>query len=316
MNINLSLKYQFVVALLLISTTNVSVNAAGLAVSPGVTTDVLDQIDQIEDENLREMMKAAVWPGFGERYMNLNRPEEDLTQFEKNYKSQPLNWDEKIENVRYALNQAEDVSKLSPDNIEYKDIVFGEAVIPVADRRVTEILNTSFLEGEIQNLAEEKQAEMAALYETDQTNIGEKLQAIEDKYAIKLATLIQAENEYKKAKVNFLKLEKQKEFGRIDDETYQNRTREVVEAFEAFFPIGSEVPIFSEQKIKQIGSSIYDTSIQIKNPENNNNNGYQIKDVNEKSYYWTISIILGLLALLMGYLALRKIRATKKKSNF
>ena len=265
------------------SAITINIAVAGLAVSPGVTTDVLDQIDQIEDENLREMMKAAVWPGFGDRYMNLNQADEDLTQFEKNYKEHPLNWDEKIENVKFVLSEAEDISKLTTENIEYKDIVFGEAVIPVVDRRVTAILNTSYLEGEIQRLAEEKKVEMAALYESGQTNIGNKLQAIEDKYAIKLATLIQAENEYKEAKVEFLKLEQQKKFGRIDDETYQAQTLEVVKDFEDFFTIGNEVALFNEQKIKQIGSSIYDTSIQIQDPvtkpaaPNTNNT------VNEKS---------------------------------
>lgn len=298
------------------SAITINIAVAGLTVSSGVTTDLLDQIDQIEDENLRGMMEAAIWPGFGDRYMNLNQADEDLTQFQKNYKEHPLNWDEKIENVRFVLSEAEDISKLTTENLEYKDIVFGEAVIPVPDRRVTAILNTSYLEGEIQRLAEEKQVEMAALYESGQTNIGDKLQAIEDKYAIKLATLIQAENEYKEAKVEFLKLEQQKKFGRIDDETYQAQILEVVKDFEDFFTIGNEVALFNEQKIKQIGSSIYDTSIQIQDPvtkpaaPNTNNT------VNEKAYYWTISVILAVLSLLMGYLAFRKIRTNKKKSNF
>ena len=90
----------------------------------------------------------------------------------------------------------------------------------------------------------------------------------------------------------------------------------MVKDFEDFFTIGNEVALFNEQKIKQIGSSIYDTSIQIQDPvtkpaaPNTNNT------VNEKAYYWTISIIFALLALLMGYLAFRKIRTNKKKSNF
>ena len=69
-------------------------------------------------------------------------------------------WDQKIENVRFILDQAEDLSQLTTENIEYKDIVFGESVIPVQDRRVTAILNTNYLEEEIQNLAEEKQSKM------------------------------------------------------------------------------------------------------------------------------------------------------------
>lgn len=298
------------------SAITLNIAVAGLAVSPGVTTDILDQIDQIGDENLREMMKAAVWPGFGDRYMNLDRPEEELTQFEKNYQKHPLNWDEKIENVRFVLTETKDLSKLTTENVEYKDIVFGEAVIPVVDRRVTEIINTHYLEGEIQILAQEKQAEMAALYKTDQENIGDKLQAIEDKYAIKLASLIQAENEYKEAKVKFLKLEKQKQYGRIDDETYQTETLLVVKEFEEFFSFGNEVPIFSEQKIKQIGSSIYDSTIKINTNEASIDNAYNNKPVNEKAYYWTISILFAVLSLLMGYLAFRKIRANKNKSNF
>ncbi len=288
---------------------------AGLAVNPGVTTDILDQIDQIQDETLREMLKTAVWPGFGERYLDLDKPEAELSEFEKNYKAHPLTWDQKIENVRFILDQAEDLSQLTTENIEYKDIVFGESVIPVQDRRVTAILNTNYLEEEIQNLAEEKQSKMAALYETEQTNIGEKLQAIEDEYAIKLATLSQAENEYKEAKLAFLKLENQKEYGRIDDETYQEGTREVVENFESFFALGNEVSLFNDEKIKQLGSSIYDETVQIKtDPVVSTTQPPNV--VNEKAYYWTISVVLMLLAIFLGYLAFRKISHNKKKSNF
>jgi hypothetical protein len=209
-----------------------------------------------------------------------------------------------------------DPATLSTENIEYKDIAFGESVIPVTDRRVTEILSTNYLEAEIQKLAEEKQKAMAALYETDQVNLGDKLQAIEDEYAIKLATLVQAENEYKEAKVAFLKLENQKKYGRIDDETYQKETRAVVEKFESYFDIGSEIAVFDDEKIKQLGSSIYDESIQIQSPEKTPNVPNDNTEVNEKAYYWTISIILMLLAVLLGYLAFRKLRQTNKKSNF
>jgi hypothetical protein len=300
--------------LILIATPLASkVNAAGLAVTPGVTIDILDKIDQVGDEDLREMLKTAVWPGFGENYLDLDRPEAELTQFEKNYKTHPLNWDEKIENVRYLLDEADDLSALTVDNVEYKDIVFGESVIPVADRRVTEILNNTYLSAEMQNLAEQKQAAMAALNNDEDDNIGSKLQSLEDEYATKLATLSQAENAYKEAKIEFLKLENQKKYGRIDDETYQNETRRVVENFESFFSIGIDTPLFDEEKIRQIASSIYDDTIQIKTNESVYDASEKPKEINVKGYYWAISILLMLLALLMGYLAFRKIVSTRKK---
>lgn len=285
---------------------------AGLAVSPGVTTDILDKIDKVQDEDLREMLKTAVWPRFGETYMDLDHPDEELSPFEKNYKAHPLNWDEKIENVQFILNQKNDPSELTKDNIEYKDIAFGESVIPVPDRRVTEINNTIYLADEIEKLEAERQADMSALYESGSTNIGLDLQAIEDKYAIKLATLMQAEKQYKQAKIDFLKLENQNKYGRIDDETYQQQTRKVVEKFENFFEIGSEVPVFGEAKVKQIGSSIYDDSIAIAEPKKTP--PIKVKNISEKKkyYYWTLSGLLMALALMFGFFGFRRIQKNKK----
>lgn len=302
--------------LLIISFNTLPAEASGLAVNPGVTTNLLDKIDQIGDEKLRELFKTAVWPGFGEHYLDLDRPDAELTEFEKNYKLHPLNWNQKIENVRFVLDQADDISALNTENVEYMDIAFGESVIPVTDRRVTEILNNNYLGAEAQKLAEEKQIAMADLYKIDQENIGDKLQTIEDEYAIKLATLVQAENKYKEAKIAFLKLENQKKYGRIDDETYQKETREIVANFEAFFEIGSEVAVFNENKIKQLGSSIYDDSIRLQSETAEPIPSTSLKQVNEKAYYWTISIILMLLALLFGYLGFNKLQKNHKKTNF
>lgn len=281
---------------------------AGLAISPGVTTDILDDIDKVEDEMLREMLKAAVWPGFGERHMDLDRPDEELTPFERNYKQQPLTWSQKIENVEYILNQKEDPSELTQENVEYKDIVFGEAVIPVIDSRVVKINNTLYLSGEIERLDEEKQAAMAALYETGGEDLGLRLQQIEDEYATKLATLMQAEAKYKQAKIDFLKLNNQKKYGRIDDETYQRQTQAVVEEFESFFEIGSEVPVFEEEKIKQLGSSIYDESIIISESQSVESQVEPIPETNKKFYYWGLSVVFMLLALLLGYLGFKRIK--------
>lgn len=299
--------------LVMISFSSAAVQGAGLALSPGVTTDIIDKIDQIEDENLREMLRTSVFPGFVERSLNLpNRPEETLNAFEKNYKTYPLNWDEQLENVRFLLDNTEDIAKLTPENLVYKDIEFGEAIIPVTDKRVKDILRTTYLDGEIQRLDEEKQMAMATLYKTETVNVGPKLQALEDEYALKLARLNQAENEYKKAKVEFLKLSNKKENGRIDDETYQTQTRQIVENFEQSFVIGSEVSLFDAQKIKQLGSSIYDSSIKIAPSPTVNSSLEKAPRLNQKAYYWTIALVLMVGALGVGYLAFRKIHHSKK----
>lgn len=306
-------KTHLVAGLIMISCLTLSHTVqAGLAVSPGVTTDILDNIDKVQDEDLREMLKAAVWPRFGETYMDLDRPDEELSPFERNYKAHPLNWDEKIENVQFILTQKDDPSELTKENVEYKDIVFGESVIPVLDRRVVEINNTIYLSEEIEKLEVERQAAMSALYDSGATNIGLSLQAIEDEYAIKLATLMQAEKQYKQAKIDFLKLENQNKYGRIDDETYQQRTREVVEEFEAFFEIGSEVPVFDEAKIKQLGSSIYDDSIVIAEPDRVEIPETKNLSEKKKFYYWIIAGLLMTLALVFGFFGFKRIKKNKR----
>lgn len=273
---------------------------AGLAVSPGVTTGMLDQIDEIQDEPLREMLRTAVLPGFGRLHMNLDRPEEELSQFEKNYKDYPLNWEEKLENVRFILDEAEDLTTLKPESVEYMDIVFGEAVIPVQDRRVTEILDSTFLANEAQRLEEEKQALMTKFYNNG--GDGMTLQEIEDQYAIKMATLVQAENQFKESKIAFLKLQNQQRYGRITDEEFNTQTLEVVQDFENFVSLAGNVPLFDEDQTKALANQIY-SEAKIKpilpgTPSGNT--------VNEKSWYWALSAILMLVALCFGYLAFKR----------
>lgn len=283
------------------------VSSAGLALTPGVTTELLDKIDLVENQEVQVMLKSAVWPGYGNAVLELDRPDSELSDFEKKYKEQPLTWNEKIENVEFILNQ-NDPKNLNFKNLEYKDIAFGEAVIPVPDRRVQEIYNTFHLEEELNNLEREKLNAIAKASESNLEDVGQKLQTIEDEYAQKLALLMATENEYKKSKVDYLKISNQKKHGRISDEIYQQETRQIVEDFERFFEIGSETGLFSEEKIKQISSSLYEDPVKGSETLNDTSNKKQSSEKNTRLIYWVISVFLMVISITLAYFGLKRIK--------
>lgn len=302
---NLVSKLSTVVLLQLLFATS---SMAELAFTPGVTTTLMDDINKVEDEELRELLKSAVWPGYGEVVLDLDRPENELSKFEKNYKKQPLTWDEKIENVKYVLNLHGSPERLTKENIEYKDVEFGEAVIPIPDRRVMKILNTLYLQSEFDKLEQEKLRNIDTAYQQDPKDFAKLIQTIEDEYAQNLALLVQIENKYKEAKIDFLKLENKLKYGRIDDETFQNETRDVVENFENSLVIGSKSKVFDKNKTKQIANSIYDNSIQLNN-DSQVEAPIQIPSTSSSKYvYWTLSLIMMVISIFLGYLGFKYIK--------
>lgn len=274
-----------------------------LAVSPGVTVETLDKIDQIEDEALKEMLHTAVWPGYGERYLDLNQADEELSDFQKKYKAYPLTWEEQVDNVKFVLEQAEDLATLTPEKLEYKDLAFGEAVIPVPDKRVVAIWNTDFLTDQETRLQAERDAAIAALGENPD---GNHLQAIEDRYATQIATLYQVEQRFKESKVDFLDLENKRKYERIDEETYQAETRALVTEFENFARLGSDVELFDETTLRNVSGRIYQDS-DIKTDESVESFDDSVTQ-NLKFWHWFFAFILTALGGWFVYKALQRIK--------
>ena len=293
-----------VIGLLLVSPVQAQ---SRLAVSPGVTLDTLDKIDQIEDEALREMLHTAVYPGYGEKFLDLNQPEENLSDFQKRYKAYPLTWEEQLENVAFILDQAEDLATLTPENLEYKDLAFGEAIIPAPDRRVLEIWDTNFLTDQEARIQAEREAAIVALGENPEAN---DLQAIEDQYATQIATLYQVEQRFKESKIEFLDLENKRQYGRIDEETYQEETRAVVTEFENFAQLGSDANLFDENSLREVSSRIYQDLDASSDTEINQAGGQ--RGLSLKFLHWFFAAILTLLGFGFVYLALRRIKKNHK----
>lgn len=275
------------------------ISLAGLAITPGVSTDMVHRINVIEHEGLRAMLRAAVWPGYGPNHMNLDRPDEALTDFEKRYKTYPLTWKQKIENVQFILDNAEDLATLQPEDLTYIDIVFGEAVIPQPDRRVLEIWQTDYFAEEASKLEAQKQAERAQLFQ----NTGKTLQTLEDTYAAKFAALIEIENKFKQAKVDFLTLENQFKYQRISEEEFNEKTRELLQEFERFAALGSQNAVFTPEQIREIGNRIYEPVVS--NPSTTIDTDSK-KPNHLKYWYWGLSLLFIAIALIFGYLGFRR----------
>lgn len=230
-------------------------NVPQLAIAENTSFDTYEKVKQIEDPALQAMMMSAIMPGYGNSTWDLeNLPEEEQNDFFKAYQEYPLDMRERIENVEYVLNNADDIATLGPEDLEYKDIVFGEAVIPIPDRRVRAIANQNFLLEYGQTLEEEKQAALQASVSEG----GTSLQEIEDIYATKLRTLLVTENKFKDVKLKYVNLENQLKQGRITQDEFNEEVRILVAEFEDFTRLGGEAALFNEQSLRAVTEKIYE----------------------------------------------------------
>ncbi len=199
------------------------------------------EVQKIKDEATRDWLIAAGAAGHIESSLGL-RNRTDLNTFEKNALENPLTLEQKIENIQYVVDQAEDVADINLNDIEYKDVVFGEAVIPASDKRVKEIAKSAYLQPEIDALMTQKEQEIQTLKNaqnpTDsslpdqQKNFGQ-IQKIEDRYFGKLNTLMSFENEYKTLKIEALAIKNKHKSKRINQTQYESQAQKVLKDFQS-----------------------------------------------------------------------------------
>ncbi len=283
----------------------------GVAVGEGVNFKTIEKINKIEDESLKIMLKTSITPGYYEYFAA--KPEEKRNEFEKNYLKQPLSFEEKLENVNYLLDNAEDISKLSPDNLKFKDIKFGGSVIPVTDKRVKEVLNRSYLKDEEKALLVEKKEKLAKLILSDDMNAIERQKIInqredlEREYISKISKLYTFEDQFKEFKVDYLDLKVQKEQGRITTDEFDLAVKELHQGFEKKANRVQMKNVLTKETIKKVSDDLLEKKPLFKNEE--------IKSQNlpfSKYIYIGVSLLLLAFGIMLGLFGFKTL---KRKGN-
>ena len=112
----------------------------GIALHEGTPFEVLQSIKLVEDPSLQAYLRMSVTPGYNEIYAR--KPEDQRTAFEKRFLGCDLTGEQKLENVKFLLQNQGSVN-LQPNNLEYKNLRFGDCAIPFQDTRKLKILQNN-----------------------------------------------------------------------------------------------------------------------------------------------------------------------------
>ena len=278
----------------------------GLSLVEDVPYDLVKAVKTIEDEELQLILLSAIAPGYGNNRWNLDTlPEEEKGDFFKAYEEYPLTFQQKIENVQYIIDNAPDVRKLTADQLQYKDIAFGEAVIPIPDRRVRAVAAEAPLDSYAQRLEAEKTEAIRNASET-----GESLQSIEDDFANKTFALFAMENALKDSKIEYLNLLTQKDANRISEDEFNESVRGLVNEFETAAKVGTGSGFIGEEDLRQMTQQIYATPVVGVNANTKTTEATTVKSVSWK--YYALSFFLFITALFLLFIG---INLLKKKNN-
>ena len=195
--------------------------------------------------------------------------------------------------------------KLTADQLQYKDIAFGEAVIPIPDRRVRAVAAEAPLDSYAQRLEAEKTEAIRNASET-----GESLQSIEDDFANKTFALFAMENALKDSKIEYLNLLTQKDANRISEDEFNESVRGLVNEFETAAKVGTGSGFIGEEDLRQMTQQIYATPVVGVNANTKTTEATTVKSVSWK--YYALSFFLFITALFLLFIG---INLLKKKNN-
>ena len=283
----------------------------GAALNEGVPFETIDKIDKIEDENLRILLTASISPGMQDYYEAV--PEEKRTPFEKAYLKQPLTYEEKLENVNYILNNTEDITALNTENLKYKDISFGNSVLSIEDVRVKKIRSKSYLKDEAKRLLAEKNTQLASLKIAPNMDtlarqeILNKKEELEREYMAKISKLYNFEDEFIKFKVDYFDLKNQKNVGRITEDEFDQKVKNLYQEFETKSNRSFLKDVLTEENKKALSDDLLERkSLKIKTKKTK-----KINNIISKYQYYTFGGLFFIIAVILALFGLKVIR----KSN-
>jgi hypothetical protein len=230
----------------------------GLALYEGVPFELFEEVQKIPDEGLRFFMNAALAPGVSESFAM--KPESERSRFEQDYLDSDINYDRRIENVAYALDIVGGGENLTPQNLRFKDLDFGGAIVPYEDVRVQGVENAPFFETAIESLEMEKEAELLALgepeNEQDRVRIQLQKEEIERNFVGKVETLMTLEEDYRDLQLERLDIQNQYENGELSDGDKEAKLRAVRAKADELFVIVQAEDLMEQTMIEDLGESL------------------------------------------------------------
>ncbi len=241
----------------------------GLALYDGVPLDLIQKVESIEDESVQNMIRAALVPNYGRYYggfENLDL-EDESNAFYRRYMEYPIDYQKRLENVEHIVDQADDLANLDVSTLEYKDMEFGGAVIPIMDARLRKISQTSYVNDEIQALIDERDALIAEIQaqidaEEDALIIQElysKITDIEKEFAAKISTVQAFEQQFKTFKMDFADIENKKLHGRITEEEYDSARRILFDEFQDYISAKGINTVLPESALESLSDDLVNT---------------------------------------------------------
>lgn len=241
----------------------------GLAIYEGVPLELVQKVESIEDQGARDMIRAALVPNYGRYFGGFEELDlsDEANQFYATYMQYPLDYQKRLENVEFIVDQAEDIAKLDVDTLEYKDMEFGGAVIPVMDSRLRKIAEQDYIDEDFEALLAERDRKIAEIKarisaEPDalkQQELRAELYAIEEEYAQKLSLIQAFESKFKTFKMEFADVENKKTHGRITEEEYDSARRLLFDEFQDYVSEKGVVAVIGDSKYESLSDNLVNT---------------------------------------------------------
>ncbi len=295
---------------------------AGPVMAEGLKFETFQKIREIEDKTTRDLLWSASIPGRIDRRLGIdNKTEDQMNEFEKKRAASTLNRQAVLENIEYVINQADDVSAITIDNIEYKDIEFGESFIPASDRRVREVAESAYVQPEVEALIAEKESEIAkaealSVNKDDvatQQETFTQIKNIEDDYHGKINTLFTFENEYKELKITSLDIANKKERDHISESEYEAAGRDLIKHFDEIVnktQVKAE-GLITQERLEELKDGLVGKSIATQNVSKLPTASTKPPVAPAKftqNMYGGMALILIILAIFLGWLGLSRLK--------
>ena len=224
----------------------------GIAIGEGLPFALMKEIENVPDPAIRDYLKMTVTSGYNEIYSK--KPESERSEFENKFLNCDLSLDQKIENIDFLMRN-QGAENLKINNLEFKNLRFGDCAIPFADSRKLKIIeNNPFSLRDLLTKYDQKRLALTQEIEslkssgvftgTEARRINQVSEKIEADFQAEKSNYLAAQKLYSDCQVDFLR----HEIGDISKGENLDSIRQKCE--EAFAALAQSIPEFGEKAEK------------------------------------------------------------------
>ena len=229
--------------------------AGGIAIGEGLPFALMKEIENVPDPAIRDYLKMTVTSGYNEIYSK--KPESERSEFENKFLNCDLSLDQKIENIDFLMRN-QGAENLKINNLEFKNLRFGDCAIPFADSRKLKIIeNNPFSLRDLLTKYDQKRLALTQEIEslkssgvftgTEARRINQVSEKIEADFQAEKSDYLAAQKLYSDCQVDFLR----HEIGDISEGENLDSIRQKCE--EDFAALAQSIPEFAENAEKFSG---------------------------------------------------------------